>query len=320
MNGVTIRAACPDEVPALAQVTSEYVGTSYKWADRLGAGRTASESLALVAVDVDGCIHGAIGVTPVPASSTQIVWQRDPGTFDFGEVPWWKINVLAVNFGHRGQGVGRALLGETVRRLPRRHIGLYGNLDETRLDSIRWYRRQGFYINPSSGLTMSERVKPLDRDAMGITAVPGEVVFRGYRSILRDHLNDKADSRWEDRTATAEYRWQIALRSRVSPFSPALGYRLYTRRIAEDSAAEACHHAGMGPRPMFVFGWDPDRVRVCNECMPLHLERIRQYDADANCDGCGIEHSDTRLSWAGDEDRLLLVSAGLCPSCRSGEY
>jgi predicted N-acetyltransferase YhbS len=62
MNGVTIRAACPGEVPALAQLTSEYVGTSYKWADRLGAGRSASESLALVAVDADGCIHGAIGV------------------------------------------------------------------------------------------------------------------------------------------------------------------------------------------------------------------------------------------------------------------
>jgi len=48
MNGVTIRAACPDEVPALAQLTSEYVGTSYKWADRLGAGTSASESLALM--------------------------------------------------------------------------------------------------------------------------------------------------------------------------------------------------------------------------------------------------------------------------------
>jgi hypothetical protein len=62
---------------------------------------------------------------------------------------------------------------------------------------------------------MSERVKPLDRDAMGLTAVPGEVVFRGFRSILRDHLDEKADSRWEDRTAEAEYRSQIALRSSV---------------------------------------------------------------------------------------------------------
>jgi hypothetical protein len=46
--------------------------------------------------------------------------------------------------------------------------------------------------------------------------------------------------------------------------------------------------------------------------MLLRLERIRKCDTDTHCDGCAIDHSDTRLSWASD-DRLL-VSAGLCPA------
>lgn len=321
MAGVTIQEARPDEVPSLIKLTTEYVGTHYKWAERLGAGASANENLALVAVDSTGDIYGAIGVSPVPTTSTQIVWQRDAGAFDFSKVPWWKINVLAVEAGHRGGGIGRALLAETVRRLPRRHIGLYGNVEETRADTIGWYRRQGFYIGPVSGLPItSERVKPLDRNTIGLDVVPGEILFRGYRSTLRDHLNNKAHPRWEMRMAQDEYRWQVAFRSKIEPFLPDLGYRLHARGINEDPAPQVCRHATMGPRPMFVFGWDPDRVRVCHECLDLHLETIRKYDADTHCDGCGTEHNDTRLSWAADDDHLILTSAGLCPRCRAGHF
>lgn len=96
MKGVTIREACPDEVPALVQLTSEYVGTSYKWADRLGAGRSATESLALVAVDADGCIHGAVGVPqcrPAQPRSfgsetlARLILARCPG----GRLTFWRL-------------------------------------------------------------------------------------------------------------------------------------------------------------------------------------------------------------------------------------
>jgi predicted N-acetyltransferase YhbS len=315
MTDITYREAAAADIFELTQLTSKYVGVNYRWPEHLGGGGTAREPLALVAVDAAGAVCGAIGVSPPPTGTLKVMWERVPGAVDLRMVPWWKVNVLAVDQPRRGQGIGRELVRETVRRLPRGHVGLYGNVEEKRTASISWYRRQGFSINPPSGLTSRER--PGDRDAVGLAPVCGEVVFRGYRSILRDHLEDKVHPQWEERAARAEYNWQVKVCSLVNKPAADLGYRLYARRIANSADPSTCLHASMGPRPLFVYGWDPDHVRVCFDCRLEHTHRIQKYDADTHCDGCGNDHHDTRLSWAADDDHMLLIHAGLCPGCRS---
>lgn len=314
MHAVTIREATAADIPTVTALT-KYVGFIYDWAARLGGGCTADEHLALVAVDAGSSACGVIGVGPPPIGTIDAVRERRNAAYDPSRVPWWKINVLAVERSRRGEGIARNLLGETVQRLPRGHVGLYGNLDQTRTDSITWLRRQGFYVGPSSGLTPTER--PRDRDGIGLIPAPGEVYFRGYRSILRDHLANRAHPKWEERTARAEYDRQVALYAKSDNALPDVGYRLYAQRIANGANEERCLHASMGPRPMFVFGWDPDHRRVCSQCVDENLARIEKYDVETSCDGCGNEHVDTRMSFATDDGGMLLIAAGLCPKCRS---
>lgn len=315
MHAVTIREATAADIPTLAALT-KHAGLIYDWAARLGGGGTAYEHLALVAADVEGSACGVIGVGPPPIGTIDAVWERQKGTFDPSRVPWWKVNVLAVDRSHRREGIARSLLHETVQRLPRAHVGLYGSLEQTREDSITWLRRQGFYIGPASGLTPTER--PRGRDAIGLVPTPGEVYFRGYRSILRDHLENRAHPKWEERAARAEYARQVALYANSGNALPDVGYRFYAQRIANGANENFCLHASMGPRPMFVFGWDPGHRRVCAQCVDEYLARIEKYDVEELCDGCGNEHVDTRMSFATDDDRMLLIAAGLCPKCRSG--
>ncbi|GAB4661647.1 hypothetical protein MOKP64_39610 [Mycobacterium avium subsp. hominissuis] len=316
MNTIIIREATGADIPDLIRLTSEYVDIMYRWEERLGGGDTARDHLALVAADAAGFVCGVIGVGPPPIDTVDTVLERVPGTYDRNKVSWWKINVLAVDRIRRGEGIGRELLRETVHRMPRRHVGLFGHIVETRTDAITWYRRQGFYIGPSSGLTLTER--PGDRNAIGLVPTPGEVAFRGYRSILHDHLKGKAHPQWEERTARAEYARMVGIYSTSRKASVCVGYRLYVRRVTNTADVNSCLHASMGPRPMFVFGWDPNYRRVCFDCISGHLSRIEKYDVEKLCDGCGNVHSDTRMSFATDDDRMLLVAAGLCPTCRSG--
>lgn len=313
MSEFTIREAHAADVGQLSKMTLSYVGLDYPWDLLLGGGRRADEPLALVGSDREG-VCAMIAVGPPVAD---VLWERAPGTVDVGDAPWWKVRVLASHPRRRGSAVARALLAETLRRLPRGHIGLYGNVETSRRDAIAWYRRQGFYIGPVSGLTFVER--PGRPNSIRIMPTPNEVVFRGYRSVLCDAVDGHPRRDWELKTARAEYRFTVDIYARSSQPARDLGYRLYARRISSNGSSAACVHALMGPRPMFVWGWDPDHARVCYDCSTDHLHAVQKYDTATLCDGCGRHDSDTRVSWATDDEHLLIVASGLCPRCRAGD-
>jgi len=313
MHSTVIREAHSTEIPAIHRLTSQHVGCTYHWETRNR--RRARDQLVLVAVDADDSICGAIGTGSPSLADINAGVGRNKSVLPPSHVRWWEVNVLTVDRSFRGQGIARELLRHTMRRLPRRHVGLYGRVAETRPESISWLRRQGFYIAPSSRLTSTER--PADRGGIGLSRTPGEVYFRGYRSVVRDRLENRGRSDWETRTAKAEFDRQVKLYASGGNTSRDVGYRQYSQRISSEIEENSCVHASMGPRSMFVFGWDPYHQRVCADCVDAHLGRIEKYDAGKVCDGCGKEDTDTRMAFIPNHDRMLLIAAGLCSWCRS---
>ena len=168
----------PADTTDAALLISAHTGLSQPAAQRIAEDRST-----LVAVTPDGEVCGVLGAGQPTATTLRVLREQRGQAFDPSIVPWWKIHALAVAEKHRRAGIARSLLAETVRRLPRRHVGLYGNVENHRRESINWYRRQGFYIGPFSGLTPTERAG----GAGGIRVQPidGETIFRGYRSTLR---------------------------------------------------------------------------------------------------------------------------------------
>lgn len=110
-------------------------------------GFDAHEWLSLVATDSHGAVCGVTGVGQPTAQTWDVLHQKG-GRPSIQQRSLWKIGtVAAVDEGHCG-GIGRAPLDATVRRLPRKYVGLYGNVELNRTDSIQWYRRQGFLHQP----------------------------------------------------------------------------------------------------------------------------------------------------------------------------
>ncbi|ORV09795.1 hypothetical protein AWB94_08850 [Mycolicibacterium canariasense] len=302
----------PADTTDAALLISAHTGLSQPAAQRIAEDRST-----LVAVTPDGEVCGVLGAGQPTATTLRVLREQRGQAFDPSIVPWWKIHALAVAEKHRRAGIARSLLAETVRRLPRRHVGLYGNVENHRRESINWYRRQGFYIGPFSGLTPTERAG----GAGGIRVQPidGETIFRGYRSTLREHLANREHPNWELRTARAEFtRWRTAI-SQTQPPAADLGYRLYARIIATQIDPSTCLHAAFGPRPLMVIGWDPDHTRACWECAERQALRVERFDSATLCDACGQHQPDVHVSWASDEDQQLIVYAGLCPPCRRGD-
>lgn len=308
-----VREVQPADTADAALLISAHTGLSQSGAQRIAENRST-----LVAVTPDGEVCGVLGAGQ-PTPTTLHVLHEQPGqAFDPSTVPWWKIHALAVAEKHRRSGIARSLLAETVRRLPRRHIGLYGNVENHRRESIDWYRRQGFYISPFSGLTPTERAG--SAGGIHVQPIDGETVFRGYRGTLREHLANRGHHNWELRTARAEFsRWRAAISQTQRPAAD-LGYRLYTRTIATQINPSMCLHAEFGPRPLMVIGWDPDHTRACWECAERQALRVERFDSATLCDGCGQHQPDVHVPWASDEDQQLIVYAGLCPPCRRGDH
>jgi GNAT superfamily N-acetyltransferase len=313
---VTVRLAESKDVPALIARDNQLVGAGYVWADRLGDGHDASTRLALVAVNQQDQSVGHIGIGPVNITKDQIVWDRTTSGLAAEKVPWWKVNSLAVDDEHRHHGVARALMQAVVDWTPSSIIGWYGQVELNRSTSIRWYRRQGFRVTAGAGLTLGER----SDGGLYVTCPAKQVIFYGYRANVTKHLAGHGDLRTEARAALAEFRSDVRSRAKGERARDDLGYRLFARRVVQQEKPLGCPHMDLSPRPLYVLGWDPVLRRVCTDCQWQFLTAVEAYDAENHCDGCQRTHPDTILSWAALEEELLIVSSGLCPTCRAGEF
>jgi GNAT superfamily N-acetyltransferase len=290
----------------------QLVAAGYPWDQRLGDGDTPSSYLALVAW-CEGRRVGQIGAGPPGLKPEAILRDRTGGALLRRDPPWWKIHSLAVDPSHQGTGVGTALLQAVVERLPRDIVGIYGSVELDRPQAIAWYRRRGFYLAANASLPLSQR----STTGIQLLSVPDQVFFYRRGAELHQHLAGKGYSNFERRIAREEYRRELRMHGRLMPARGDLGYRQLASRIAQAPPEAACPHVWLGPRVLVVDAWDPNLTRVCVPCHPRHLETIAVYDASDHCDGCQRTKPDVELSWAGNEDGLLFVTAGLCASCRA---
>lgn len=119
--GVLVRACLPELV-----LTNEA-----GWAHRTGGGLTWQEGLLLVAV-VDDTMVGVAAAAPAVYRDHDL------------PVPWWVLDVVAVDGRWRGRGVGSALVRDVFDRAGAAEVTtLYGLCDE---DLIGWYASMGFSV------------------------------------------------------------------------------------------------------------------------------------------------------------------------------
>lgn len=148
-GGVVVRDARPEERDAVRDLTlrayAEYATTMAPaaWAGLDAAVRTALDTAGgedRIVAERDGALLGSVMLYP-PAT--------DAYRGAAGEVSWPVLRLLAVAPEARGQGIGRALVDECVRRA--RHMGaaeLGLHSSESLRAAIRMYLRMGFERAP----------------------------------------------------------------------------------------------------------------------------------------------------------------------------
>jgi ribosomal protein S18 acetylase RimI-like enzyme len=284
------------------------------WTESFGDGRDMRTPLSVVASRDDGTVGGMVVVKPLSVRPEQAF---TPGprrrAYSVDDVPWWKVKVLAVAPDLEGQGVARELLRQVVGRVPAAVTGLYGNVSFESSRALAWYRRQGFHIGPV--VTLSGR-----RGAgLVVNTKPGEVTFRASTRRLADLLAGRPRPESDARLLRDDFRQ--AARVHSVPDRRDVGYRMYGRRVAETVGTDAgCAHLGVNDLPSVVMGWDPELRRVCTGCHLVRADNpaVAGNDASDRCDGCGRTDKDVLMGSAVLDDERLIVSAGLCPRCRSG--
>lgn len=313
---VHLRAAVSKDVPALDARARRVVDYgSFDWARRVeGAqGRYA----VFVAVEESGRTVGQVALGPVEIRLDRVIYDRRRSPAAAKPPPWCKLDLIAVDPVYQGKGIGRRLLQQAVQWMPAAMVGLYGNVDQDNSAAVSWYRRQGFSIAAASALPFDLRF----RSAGGALMVPpdGELMFRGVRQTVQEHLAGNGRPGWEEREARANFQLDVRTRGRTARGDT--GYRRLAQRAAEQSAAgPGCPHMSLGPRPAWIFAWDPKLQRSCNHCISDRLDAIKPYDDETLCDGCHEHHADVVLSWATADHEMLIVDSGLCSSCRAGRF
>ncbi|SFP26420.1 Ribosomal protein S18 acetylase RimI [Amycolatopsis arida] len=139
MDETTIRAARPDDVPAIVAMLAD---------DPLGATRERPDDLApyrraFAAVDADPNQHlvvADLGGRVVGTLQFAVI----PGLARCG-APRGQIEAVRVHAAHRGRGIGAALVQWAIGQGRRRGCALVQlTSDASRTDAHRFYRRLGF--------------------------------------------------------------------------------------------------------------------------------------------------------------------------------
>lgn len=140
-SSIRYRRATVDDVPAIVQMLAD---------DALGATRERAESplpqsyydafeainrdpnIELIVADAGGAVIGTVQLTYLPGLSRQGMWRA-------------LIEAVRVTSSERGQGIGAAMIQETIARARARGCGLVQlTSDRSREDAQRFYERLGF--------------------------------------------------------------------------------------------------------------------------------------------------------------------------------
>lgn len=318
----TITTAAPADLADAARRHDRLVGVHYSFEQRNERGHTV-----LVAKLPDGQSIGHIAAGPrdphLPVHHNMSAGRgaiRHPGS-------WHKLYALAVDADHQHTGVGVALLAALIDQLPAEVIGLYGNVDAA-TPAAGWYRRRGFHLAPEIDLRdylhdTGELAEHLFYSPNDPAFGPNDVYFRAWLDHLRACQGRAQTADEEHGVAQHETdRRERLLRQRKLPNGKALqygsGWRYYARAAA--TAGDACTHAQLGPRTLWVAGHDPNYRAVCDTCRLPHASTLQgtPTDDETLCDGCGT-HGTVTTAGFGRVDTTI-VMASLCRACQNSHH
>lgn len=297
-----VRAATLADLPVVEELAEVAVGKPQPYRQHLSPG---SDRTVLVAESPAGDVVGMVSAGPPRADLPGVDARGRP--MPFHDAPWTKMYALAVSSPRTG--LGTSLVAQLRDRLPRRVLGIYGNVGADRSAAHAFYRARGFHLAPSVSIEGPRRQLTL------MVENPGEL----YLVARREHLL-RPPAMWEPRVAEVLMRQEVAAMRRAD-LRHDVGYRTWLRTV--ETVPAACGHDLLGPRPVTTFGHDPDRRLWCGWCAKsgLAVEVIAQHPAliedETVCDVCDRRDPTTAPGGAVDESRLLLGIASLCSTCRS---
>lgn len=303
---IVVRPATNQDLPALKRRQTQLLPDSpIDWYQR-PEGR-----ILLIAETPSSANVGHLLADRAKFENRQIVTRRVKG--ELPVPPWIKLQALAVDTSSQRSGVGNALYAELLNRVPKGTCGIYGNVAETSIKAVSFYRRHGFHVSASYHLT--DRESRYRRGTPGIALVenPGYFFFHAWLPTAVRHTDVPPTATEEMQLATIEADRAAILREEVIPRRPDVGYRAFARAYVDEHGPE-CAHTAFGPRVLEGIGWDPQHQLNCSVCTRWRIPEIQRYDAENRCDGCDEVQPDVVLSWARADNHL--VTAGLCSTCR----
>lgn len=318
-ESVAVREAEARDLPDLRRRACEVVDYGeFDWRERI---EKPNEYRTIVAELAGGRTIGHASAGPPQLPRNNVLRDFRPLTerkTNLAAPLWCKLDLIAVDTRWQGRGVGHQLLQAIMEWLPTSKVGLYGNVDSTSSAAIAWYQRQGFSIAAAAAL--SDRPGSSTKGVI-MQPLPTELMFRGYRGTVTDHLQGRGRAGWEERDAQAEHKRLIhnLTTGRSRPRGDT-GYRRLARQIADTPNTTSCPHMRFGPRTAWVYGWDPQHQHSCVFCHEQNAVDIAAFDDEDLCDACRRRTSDVQLSWASLDKEMMLVFAGLCPGCRAGRF
>ena len=309
--GWLVRPAVPADANALTALHAVLVGAAYDWEAALLQDRSRKDGTVTLLAEAAGELVGYLSIGSAHLDRYPVtVVNNTADPVDLAALPWWKLHALGVAAPFRRAGLATELLAEALPHIPKNILGLYGNVDLNRTSAISWYRRRGFYL----AVFMPLPQHPGDLQCVAVDTVPGEAFFRGQLGTLQTHLRRPQTKADELAAAGQEMHRQLEIMTvAAQPAAAEAGFLNYAKCALRGSAGR-CSHFALGPRPGWIYGWDPELLLSCEVCAQERLGTIAAFDSVTRCDRCKQARADTEIGWAAW--KTTFVYCGLCSACR----
>lgn len=310
LSDVEIVYAQPSDVKYLTGLHSSLVGVPVAWHEHLGRG-DGDDHLTLVA-KLNGRIIGYLnwGRWIDPRKRTRTL-------FSYDDVPWTKLHALGVVPKHQGKGLAQALWSSAFDLRHPSTVGIFGNVDLSARDAIRWYRRRGLNVRPIASLALPGRSPMFVLPEAGPGALTPELSDLHFSATWQEALRYVDTDRTHDNEiACAEALFRAdSFNGMESATDP--GAVRYAHQVIAEARASCIHIRVGGPQPHALFAWDATRTRVClAACYPTHA-KVLDADTDIDnyaCDICGSR--DPQISSETVCIGTAVVNLGRCRACQ----